>query len=158
MDKDTTDSGTKSRQIKDREDRSLIFKDWHRELSKEYVALDIDLVEWRLINGKYQAVGVLELTRADHPFINQDYLDKIVWRFTNRDDYQRACCMKIAKALGCQAYIVLFKKDLSEFCIYYFNKPDKPWLRLSQDKMEQWINALPYINGNLPWPEGMPRR
>lgn len=64
-------------------DRAKEFQQWHRTLGRRLLASDVDLVEWRFIDGELVPVGVLEITLADcEP--SQSYLDAIICRYEKK--------------------------------------------------------------------------
>ncbi|GAF91577.1 unnamed protein product, partial [marine sediment metagenome] len=67
--------GSKAQQRgeKDKEDRSLIYRLWHRDIGPQYYVEDVDQVEWRRgKDGELHPVAVIELTRHDP---NPEYPD-----------------------------------------------------------------------------------
>jgi len=147
-------AGIRKRHIKDSEDRAYIIKEWWRKLGVGGTQVDIDLIFWTFDDrGVRVPTGLLEITRASWPTANQQYRDKIIQRFYGKNKYQKECAMKVAEAIGCKAYILLYLKNLTLFWVHCFHDPGKPsWIEFDQKGINGWIDSLPYINSNLPWP------
>lgn len=118
IEKLTTESGAKAHQRADGEDRAVIYREWHRTLSKKFAATDIDLIEWRYRGGVLIPVAVMEITRVDPEVkVTVNYLAAILKRMNERDT-QGAAARYVAEKLGCRVWIVAFRYDLSEFWVY----------------------------------------
>ena len=142
MEKKLTDSGAKSYQRGDMEDRSKEFRDFHRSLDKTLYATDLDLIEWRYINGVLTPVGVLEITRVDQgKQVNDQYKSEILKRYDKRD-MQGLATRTAASLLGVKAWIVLYRKGCSEFWIYSLTDNDQRWYHYDRDRLERWLLSL----------------
>jgi hypothetical protein len=140
---DTT-SGAKAYQRQDAEDRALEFRSFHRTLNRRLCASDVDLVEWRLIDGVWTPVAILEITRADSgTSVTQGYKDAILDRFFSRDSFQTMAATNIAKLLGVKAWIVLFKEGCQEFWIYNLSGGSGGrWYKYDRTRLENWLDHL----------------
>ncbi len=120
-------------------DRAKEFQQWHRTLGRRLLASDVDLVEWRFIDGELVPVGVLEITLADcEP--SQSYLDAIICRYEKKD-VQGRTARHVAKALGCKAWIVCYTQGCNNFWIYNLTER-KGWYDLNGSEMEQFLEGL----------------
>jgi hypothetical protein len=138
----TTSSGSKDHQRDDWEDRAAVYRNWRYKagLSRGYVA-DIDQLEYRFIDGVFTPIALLELTRVDDEnWISPQYLNAITERF--KRDGQGKVAREVASLLGlaCEAWIVLFRKSLSEFWIYNLTL-EKGWVQMSQVEYRNWLNG-----------------
>ena len=135
-----TPEGSKDHQRDDWEDRAAGYRDWRYncDLPKRYVA-DIDQIEYRFNNyGKLEYIALLELTRVDGEWVADAYLDAIVARFDR--DGQAFCAEAVAERLRCDAWIVLFRKDLTEFWLYNLSRRRGWYKSLSQDQYKKWLD------------------
>ena len=138
-----TDKGVKEQQRSDDEDRTLEFRKWHRELEGYLATVDIDMIEWR--DGKPAAL--LEITRVDGGiYVTGNYLASIINRF--RTQLQGKAARVVAEALGCKAYIVLYRQGLTQFWLYNWTD-DCGWEPLTQYEMARFLRKLPN-KGEMP--------
>lgn len=141
MEKQKTSSGAKAYQRADREDRSLEYRSYHRTLASDLLASDVDLVEWRFIDGILKAVAVCEITRVDRGIaVNRPYLTSILKRYTERD-IQAKMIRKVAASLETNAYIILYRQGCEEFWVYNLSAM-KGWWYLTQEKYENWLEGV----------------
>tara|TARA_R110001599_G_scaffold174976_1_gene366956 strand:- start:4447 stop:4860 length:414 start_codon:yes stop_codon:yes gene_type:complete len=120
-------------------DRAREFQQWHRTLGRRLLASDVDLVEWRFIDGELVPVGVLEITLADSE-PSQAYLDAIICRYEKKD-VQGRTARHVANALGCKAWIVCYTEGCKRFWIYNLTER-KGWFDLDGGEMEQFLEGL----------------
>lgn len=141
MDKKLTDSGAKARQREDSEWRAKQYSDWHRTLDKSLLMSDVDFIEWRFIDRKLVAVGVMEVSRADNDKdVNQGYLNAIIRRYEERD-LQKRTAVAVAQALNTKAWIVLFREDCSEFWVYNLTSM-RGWWHRTPVQMKEFLKSL----------------
>ncbi len=141
MQKKLTDSGAKAHQRIDTEYRIQQYSDWHRTLDKSLLMLDVDFIEWRLIEGKLTAVGVMEVTRVDNgKTVDDRYLQSIIDRYEQRDIQARATT-QVAESLQTKAWIILFRESCTEFWVYNLTNK-RGWWHLSPEKMENFLKQL----------------
>jgi hypothetical protein len=120
-------------------DRAKEFQQWHRTLGRRLLASDVDLVEWRFIDGELVPVGVLEITLADcEP--SQSYLDAIICRYEKKD-VQGRTARHVADALGCKAWIICYTQGCGSFWVYNLTE-SKGWYDLGASEMEQFLEGL----------------
>lgn len=137
LEKKLNSDGTKAYQRgDDREDRSLIYRNWHRTL-KEFIMFDVDTIEWRYRNNELIPVAIIELTRTDSENVGEKYLQAILDRFNIRDK-QGEMIRKVADALKVNAYITLFNQQLSKFWVYNLSQ-NRGWRIFNQ---KQYIDFL----------------
>ena len=142
MDKKVTVSGAKSYQRQDIEDRSKEFRNFHRTLHKSLYATDLDLIEWRYINGVLTPVAVLEITRVDQGReVNEQYTSAILSRYEERD-MQALATRTAASLMGVKAWIVLYRQGCTEFWIYNLTNNDNRWYHYDSDRLEKWLQLL----------------
>lgn len=98
---------------------------------------DVDTIEWRRRDGELVAVAVIELTRTDSDNVSENYLKAILERFDVRDK-QGEASRKVAKALGVDAYITLFNKELTKFWVYNLTQ-ERGWKSFTK---EEYIKLL----------------
>lgn len=133
-------AGTKQMQRGDNEDRVRAYLDWHkRSLPASCYGNDFDSIEWRIKDGKWYAVALLELTRLDGN-VNPppSYFESILNRMTKRDSQAELACVA-AKILGCEAWVVLWRHDLSEFWVYNLSNNQHGWFHLSPEQYKKWL-------------------
>lgn len=142
MEKALTESGAKAHQRNDSEDRSKEFRDFHRSLDRSLYAIDVDLVEWRFINGELTPVATIEITRVDNKqAATPQYLNQIIQRFDERDMQAKAAEI-LARKLEVKAWIVLFSKGCEEFWVYCLSDRSIGWRHFDKNRLEKWLQAL----------------
>jgi hypothetical protein len=131
----------KGRQRGDREDRCRDYRGWRWKFGGGLYASDVDQIEWRIENGVFRPVAVLELTRVDGNIpVPQSYLDRILLRFGERDG-QGKIARRTAELLGCKAWIVAFRWSVNEFWVY--NLTDgRGWWHTDRALYRKWIEGL----------------
>lgn len=146
MEKTFTKVGTKAYQRKDREDRSLGFRTWYRELDSDIQAsIDLDMLPNIYIDGEVVPTAVYELTAfdGDRETVNEKYLDAIIKRYRFRDG-QAKIIRAHAKNLGVDAFIILHHKDKERIKnIYVYNLSKfRGWSILDTEGFIEFENAL----------------
>lgn len=136
----TTDDHKGRQTVSDR-DKTASYRRWRWNFGNGCYASDVDMVEWRMVDGRPTPVAVLELTelpgnRTPPP----SYLDAILQRYVERDG-QAAFIRQVANLLHCPAVIVLFRWDLSEFWTYNLSAPSG-WRHRSRDEYERTLRGL----------------
>jgi hypothetical protein len=135
--------GTKAQQIDNNIDRTFAFRKWRRNIPDPApYTTDVDMIEWVYVDDEPKAVAVLELTRIDYnikyPKVRPSYLAAIKERY---EKGQKKLACKVAEALGCCAYIVAFREDLTQFYVCNLTH-DKGWRAMSEEGYEQWLRDL----------------
>lgn len=165
--KKTTKIGTKARQRDDKEDRSIAYRDFRREvgkvekngrLRKTAYTSDLDQIEYVFLNNKPIPIAIFEITRYDfdeydgpnHAWLR--YRSAIIDRYFKRDA-QGKFIQTIAEKLDCEAWIVLFRFDLESFWLFDLMHRDALWIHKSADEYKQWLadmkeRALKKLNDN----------
>ena len=92
------------------------YSKWHRELGPEFLAVDIDYVEYRNDKGIVALIDVTGNMEDERHIINSK---QYIW---NRTVVQRKILSHLSKTLGVPAYFVLHTKDLKTFHIHDLNK------------------------------------
>jgi hypothetical protein len=136
---DRLSTGTKSHQRKDREDRTLDFRNFRRTFEGAPYVNDIDLVEWRMEGDTVVPVAVLELTRIDDNHHSGAYLQSILARFSSQG--QGLFITQAADRLGCDAYIVAYYQDLTVYCLYNLSEK-RGWRIVNPTDYQQWVRSL----------------
>ena len=145
MNKKTLPNGAKAYQRKDKEDRAIVYRDWHRELKGLYM-FDLDSVEWRYKNGVGVPVAIIELTRVDHErngrpiVVSKRYLDAILERFLERDT-QGKFIMHMASCVNVPAYLTLFREDCSQFWVYNITEAIY-WVKYTPEEYKDFLGGL----------------
>jgi hypothetical protein len=134
----TTENGNKIRMMGP-EDRLVEYQNWHRTLGVYLVAADVDQVEWR--DG--EPVAILELTRADDPEpLGPGYFREIMRR--KEVDRETRRTLILAQKLDVQAFLVVFRKDLSEFWVWrvWPLQSEPAWKHMVQGAYATWLRGL----------------
>ena len=143
--------GSKKHNRSDTEDRAFSYRSYRRNFGEGLYVNDLDHVEWRLVDGVPTPVAVLELTRVDNAFYNEDtkrkYQQAILDRFAR--DAQQDFVVEMAYRLSVSAYIILFNKDLTDFWTYNLSRDDYPntgigneWHHYREAGYRLWIKNL----------------
>jgi hypothetical protein len=109
--------------------------------------MDIDQVEWRVIDEVPTPVAMLELSRVDgNVHLPPSYMKAVLDRFNKRDG-QGETIRAFAKSLEVKAWIVLFRWDLTEFWVYNLTD-SRGWWEMKKPKYEHWIRNLSKESNN----------
>jgi hypothetical protein len=135
-------SGTiKGKQRGDWEDRLRDYRQWRFGLGNGCYVADVDQVEWRLRDGERVPVALFEMSRVDgNVSVPDTYLKAVLVRLLERDQQGHAA-KTFAKALGCKAWIVLFRWDMTEFWVYNLTD-DRGWWRMGIEHYRRWLEGL----------------
>jgi hypothetical protein len=139
MEKKYNSSGQKAYQRDDKEDRSLVYRNWLRTIPSNGFFLDIDLVKWRYVDGVPVPVAITELTRCDSETAGQSYLDAIINRWYVRDK-QGVMIEKAAELMGVPAFLVLFQKDMK--WTWVFSLQTKEWKYYPAEEWAEFLMTL----------------
>jgi hypothetical protein len=134
--------GTKGQQRQDSEDRALAYRRWHRTLPSWALLSDVDGIEWRKVNGSWQPIAIVELSRIDGAApLPEAYLKSVETRFNERDA-QGDLTRRVATILGVPAYLTLFTGDLA--CFYVLELTGKGrWAKnLDEPRYRFWLEGL----------------
>jgi hypothetical protein len=109
---------------------------------------DIDQLEYRYDGeGWPEPVAVLEVTRYDgagEP--PRGYFEAILDRYVRRDGQAKAIKV-FASMLGCKAFIVLYRRDVSRFWLYNLSDNSGVWQGMSSDGYLDFLKRLPTKGG-----------
>ena len=153
MERVEKETGAKTRQRRDNEDRAKAYRLWrHGRGGRSACVCDIDQLEYRYVDGIPVPVGILEITRYDGNVADPpaEYLDRIIERYEERDGQARAC-RRWAEMLGVEAWIVLFRHSIAEvgpgffdhdFWIYQLTDPNAGWFAISQPQYDNFLRKL----------------
>lgn len=112
------------------------YSKWHRGLGSDYLAVDIDFVEYRTDRGIVAFIDVTGNLEDEGHILNSE---KYVWQ---RTKVQRKILSKLSEISGVPAYFVLHTKDLSLFYVYQItHKIEKP-LRMTNQEYAEFIKNL----------------
>lgn len=151
--KKLTASGAKARQRDDTEDRTLVYRDWRREVvgrgkrRATCYTSDLDQIEYVIVKNVPIPVAILELTRYDHDEHDgpsqswAKYKSAILDRYFFRDAQGRFVKV-MAERMGVPAYIVLFRKDLGSFYLFDMIDPRANWVHMEPDEYKEWLCQL----------------
>ena len=124
-----------------REDRIARYRLFRRTI-EQAGATDFDQVEWRFKSeGEPYPVALLEMSRVDGSKpVPETYLEAVLHRIVERD-WQGRFAKAAAERLGCRAWIVLFRHDLSEFWVYNLSESDG-WWHTDCEGYRDWITKM----------------
>jgi len=131
--------GQKAYQRADREDRSLVYRDWLRTIPTDGFFMDLDMIKFKTINDHPTPVAITELTRCDKERVGQSYLQAIIDRWYSRDR-QADVIKRLAILLEVPAYLVCFHKDMQWLWVWSFRKEE--WREFTGDEWAGFLNDL----------------
>ena len=131
----------KPRRLESREDRSLDYRDWRRTFKSSSYVMDMDQVEYRIVDGEFIPVAVIELTRTDEDVRSAVALQTAVLRRISEENIQAKVLVSMAQRLGVDAFLVLFVADLSEFHVYNLSTENGWWV-MNPERYQYWIDKL----------------
>jgi hypothetical protein len=124
------------------------FKNWHRAIGGIGMsAYDVDLIEWRTVNGVFLPVATLEITRVRNLYhesgelidVPPSYLDHILQRFEEIGNQAKAA-RATAYALNVYSYIVLYREDCSEFWVFNLTLR-VGWRHFDPEQMKEFLQT-----------------
>lgn len=90
------------------------FSEWHRKLSPDCYATDIDMVEWRIRDNKLVIVGAYGVTgglqNREHILASSDAILK-------RSKHERELLQCFGKNMRCKSFFVIHTIDLKLFYV-----------------------------------------
>lgn len=132
---------TKGKQRKDSEDRCADYRAWRHRLGDGCYVMDIDQIEWRLVDGLPVPVAALELSRVDgNKRLPQSYLNAVTTRFQDRDG-QASAITAFAAKMGVKAWVVLFRWDLTDFWVYNLTDT-RGWWHMDKPRYTSWVKGM----------------
>ena len=104
--------------------------------------MDLDIVEYRIIDGQRVPVGVIEVTRLDmamppKPAYFRAWLDRI-----NKRDDNAAALKQFAEMLCCDVYLVAAQHPGLNWFFVYNLSTGKGWIQMDQFKLMEWLQGL----------------
>ncbi len=117
-------------------ERNSKYSEWHRSLGPEYLAIDIDFVEYRRNKG---IVGVLAVTgrcKDEGHIINSK---KYIWE---RTEIERKIMKEISNKLNVPAYYVIHDDSLSIFHVHNLNKNLSEFEAMNTNQYSNFIKTL----------------
>jgi len=113
------------------------YKEFRRSFGGGAYCMDIDQFEYRIENGIVSVKAFFEMTERTYPGEMEDNFLGPVWRRIANGSRGKVL-RKVAEIMKCEAYIVIFRKDLSEFVVRSLIDP-KPWKFMTQEEYKKWI-------------------
>ncbi len=105
----------------DREDRSLVYRDWLRTVDTNGWYMDVDFIKWRKVGDELKPIAITDLTRCDSESVGHQYLAAILDRFFVRDR-QGYFLKQLGKLLKVPVYLVLFQVEMKWLKVFSFQK------------------------------------
>lgn len=135
--------GTKAKQLEGCEDRDARYREWHRKLGSRLCAMDVDQVEYRVVDGIPRVRALIELTRIDGaPNPPPSYFGSILDRAEKRDA-QITVLTQLAEDLGVRLFYVAYMKDGGAFYVCdLLLDPGREWLRYSANEYRDLLSSL----------------
>lgn len=124
-------------------ERFTPYREWHLKVGRQYYAQDIDQVEYRFRNGAITPVAIFEMTRADigKGKLHDKYLSAVLDRLSGRDTQGRLVRL-IADRLGTDAWIVVYRPNLSIFHAYNLQQDTGWYLFEGKTEYAKWLRSL----------------
>lgn len=127
-------------------DRLKPYRDWHRTLGKDLYCMDIDQLEYRIIDDVFTPVAIIEMSliETEHE-IGRGYCQKAWDRAWNRDPQLRIAA-NVSTAINVPGYFVLLRPDLSVFWVRMFSPstsyPESQWRPMLSPVYAEWLRSL----------------
>lgn len=112
------------------------YSQWHRLLGREYLAVDIDYVEYRTGRGIVALIDVTGEMEDERHLLNSK---KYIWA---RTEIQREILSTMSKALGVPAFFVLHTKGMTIFHVYDLSDIMEKPLRMSCAEYTSFVKSL----------------
>lgn len=130
--------GSKTRQVKDKEDKAIDYKNLIYNERGLY-STDRDLIAYKYANGEAKIVAFLELTRIEkYPdeIPPPGYFQSILNRY--KSDSQKAIGDIMSKGCGAPTIIIAMSLNLQNFYLYNLTKDNNIWYRQDVTKHLKW--------------------
>jgi hypothetical protein len=121
---------------KDKEDRSLVYRNWLRTVETRGFWCDVDFIKWKYLTGVPVPAAITDLTRVDTTNVGEAYRMAIYERIFNRDQ-QGNILETLGKLLKIPVYLVLFPKEMNWVWVLSFQK--KKWKYF---EINDWVKYL----------------
>jgi hypothetical protein len=117
-------------------ERNSDYSLWHRSLGSDFLAIDIDFVEYRRDRG---IVGFLAVTGkcVDEKHINNS--KRFIWE---RTSLERKILETLSKAMNLPSYFVIHDNDLSIFHVHDLSKDLSEFIAMNQVTYGNFIKKL----------------
>lgn len=111
------------------------YSEWHRSLGREYLAADIDYVEYRTGRGIVALIDVTGEMEDERHLLNSK---KYIWK---RTKMQREILSTMSKALQVPAFFVLHTRGMTTFHVYNLSDTSEKPLRMSRAEYTNFSNS-----------------
>ena len=112
------------------------YSEWHRTLGKEFLATDIDFVEYRVGRGIVAVIGVTGQMDDENHMVNSR---KYIWQ---RTEVERKIMVTISESLSVPTYYVFHTKGMNMFHVFdLLRSLDKP-RRMTIEQFSEFIKTL----------------
>jgi len=108
---------------------------WHRSLGSEFLAIDLDWIEFRIDRGVVALICTTSRLKDEQHLINSK---KFIFK---RINLERKIVLNIAEQLNAPAYFVIHTDDLKFFHVHDLNNLEK-FEVMDQNKYGEFIKNL----------------
>lgn len=112
-----------------------------RKFPRKLYTTDVDMIEWRAIDGKLTPIALLELSHSEEfplPVSYPPYLDSILERYYVTGA-QAEFATHVARAIHCPAYLVVFRLDMTVFMVHELGDQQNPWHAMTSAEYRRFI-------------------
>lgn len=117
-------------------ERNSDYSAWHRTLGPEFLAVDIDFVEYRKERGIVAFIAVTGRLNDDKHILNSK---RFIWK---RTQVERNILIDLSNKTGLPAYFVIHDTNLSIFHVHDLSESLDTFKRMSQDEYGEFIKNL----------------
>jgi hypothetical protein len=117
-------------------ERNTDYSLWHRQLSPQFFAIDIDFVEYREDRGIVAVLAVTGRCKDEKHIVNSK---KYIWK---RTKLERKILVEFSEKLTIPAYFVIHDDSLSIFHVHNLNKELTKFTKMNEKEYAEFIKAL----------------
>lgn len=117
-------------------ERNTDYSLWHRTLGPEYLALDIDFVEYRQERGIVAFLAVTGRCNDEKHIINSK---KYIW---NRTKVERQILIELSMKMEKPSYFVIHDNDLSIFHVHDLRNKLSDYTKMNNQEYGEFIKNL----------------
>jgi hypothetical protein len=117
-------------------ERNSDYSLWHRSLGPEFLAVDIDFVEYRKDRGIVGFLAVTGRCKDEKHILNSK---RFIWK---RTAVERDILIKLSKGMNVPSYFVIHDDALSIFHVHNLNENLETYISMDKEAYGSFIKKL----------------
>ena len=136
MDKDKFAPRVNQTKMEKTGERNSDYSSWHRTLGREYLAVDIDFVEYRQNRGIVAFLAVTGRLKDEKHRMNSK---RFIWK---RTAIERQIMTELSSKTGVPAFFTIHNNDFSIFHVHNLAEDLSKFERMNQNEYGEFIKLL----------------